>query len=426
MSATAVKSVLAGYDQLREWQEELYRDLHRHPELSHQEHRTAGVVVDELRAVDLPAGTELDLHTGIGGTGVVAVLRRGDGPVVLLRADMDGLPVAEATGLPYASEATTDADGRAVPVMHACGHDVHVACLLAAVRLLAGTEADWAGTVVAVFQPAEERADGASGMVADGLAELIPVPDVALGQHVLAQPAGTVSAHAGPFLSQADSVRITLYGRGSHGSMPHLSVDPAVLAAMVVVRLQGVVAREVPPGEFAVLTVGHVAVGSKSNIIDDHAVLELNIRTYDPAIRELLLAAIRRVAAAESSASGSPREPDIELYDSYPLTDNDPDVTARVGDAFTAQFGERVVAYGRQTASEDFTAIPDALGIPYSYWGFGGIDPDVYRDAEERGAVSSDIPANHSPAFAPVLQPTLQTGTEALATAALVWLSGTA
>ena len=419
-----VGTLLSGYESLRDWQQTLYTDLHRHPELSHQEHRTAGVVSEELRGLSCAAGTEVQVHTGVGGTGVVAVLQRGAGPAVLLRADMDALPVAEQSGLRYASEATaTDTAGRTVPVMHACGHDVHVACLLAAVRLFAEADSGWAGTVVAVFQPGEESADGARGMVADGLAQLIPVPDVALGQHVLARPAGTVGPRSGPFLSQADSVRITLYGRGSHGSMPHLSVDPAVLAAMVVVRLQTVVSREVPPGEFAVLTVGHLAVGAKSNIIDDHAVLELNIRTYDPAIRELLLAAIHRIAIAESAASGSPRDPEIEVYDSYPLTCNDTVVTARVAEAFTAYFGENSVDYGRQTASEDFSAIPDALGIPYLYWGFGGTDPEQYRRAEERGTVSSDIPANHSPAFAPVLQPTLRTGTEALVSAALAWLA---
>lgn len=418
------RTVLSGYEGLRHWQEALYVDLHRHPELSHQEHRTAGAIAEELRGLSCAAGTEVQVHTGVGGTGVIAVLRRGEGPAVLLRADMDALPVAEQSGLPYASEATaTDASGRAVPVMHACGHDVHVVCLLAAVRLLAGADRGWVGTAVAVFQPAEEAADGARGMVADGLAELIPVPDVALGQHVVARPAGTVGPRSGPFLSQADSVRITLFGRGSHGSMPHLSVDPAVLAAMVVVRLQAVVSREVPPGEFAVLTVGHLTAGAKSNIIDDHAVLELNIRTYDPAIRELLLAAIHRIAMAESAASGSPRDPEIELYDSYPLTCNDEAVTARVAEAFTAHFGEQSFDYGRQTASEDFSAIPDALGIPYLYWGFGGVDPEKYRRAEENGTVSSEIPANHSPAFAPVLQPTLRTGTEALVTAALCWLA---
>jgi hippurate hydrolase len=220
----------------------------------------------------------------------------------------------------------------------------------------------------------------------------------------------------------ADSVRITLYGRGSHGSMPHLSIDPAVLASMVVVRLQGVVAREVQPGEFAVLTVGRIAVGAKSNIIDDHAVLELNIRTYSQPIRDQLLAAIERIAKAESAASGSPKEPEIEIYNSYPLTDNDADATARITAAFEDFFPAGTVQdFGRQTASEDFSDVPTALGVPYTYWGVGGTDAAVYAAAEAEGTVSS-LPANHSPMFAPVLQPTLSAGTAALVVAASAWL----
>src|SRR4051795_10036943 len=252
-SPPAVSSVLAGLESSREWQEELYRDLHQHPELSHQEVRTAGLVADRLGA----AGFEV--HEQVGGTGVVGVLRNGNGPVVLLRADMDALPVREATGLPYASKVTaTDADGNEVPVMHACGHDVHVACLAGAAQLLADGRRSWTGTLVALFQPAEETGDGARGMVEGGLASLIPSPTVALGQHVMPLPAGRVVTHRGPALSAADSMRITLYGRGAHGSMPQAAVDPVVLAAMIVVRLQTVVSREVAPGETAVLTVGSI------------------------------------------------------------------------------------------------------------------------------------------------------------------------
>lgn len=415
---SAADAVLSAQSTIQEWQESLYKDLHAHPELSHQEVRTAKIVAEQLR------NDGFAVHEGIGGTGVVGVFQNGDGPTVLLRADMDALPIAEATGLDYASTATgTDASGREVRIMHGCGHDVHVACLLGAARLMAGARESWAGTLVALFQPAEEMGDGARGMVDDGLTSRVPRPDVVLGQHVLAHPAGTLSPHPGAFLSMADSIRITLHGRGSHGSMPHLSIDPAVLASMIVVRLQGIVAREVPPGEFAVVTVGRVAVGAKSNIIDDHAVLELNIRTYDRSIRDQILGAIERIARAESAASGSPKEPDIEVYDSYPLTSNSEEATARVAEAFREHFGDLVTDFGRQTASEDFSAIPDAFGVPYTYWGVGGTDPEAYRQAEERGTVSSDIPANHSPRFAPVLEPTLQAGTGALVVAALAWLA---
>ncbi|GAB3271849.1 M20 family metallopeptidase [Sinomonas notoginsengisoli] len=416
-STESARSILSDQDAIRGWQEDLYKDFHRHPELSHQEERTAGIVADQLTEFGY------DVQTKVGGTGVIGVLANGSGPTVLVRADMDALPVKEATGLEYASTAvSTDASGNQTPVMHACGHDFHVSSLLGAAKLFAEQRDAWSGTLIALFQPAEELGDGAKVMVSDGLAGVIPKPDVALAQHVLVHPAGTVGTHEGPFLSMADSIRITLYGRGSHGSMPHLSIDPAVLASMVVVRLQGVVAREIQPGEFAVLTVGKIAVGAKSNIIDDHAVLELNIRTYSKAIRDQILAAIERIAKAESAASGSPKEPEFEVYNSYPLTDNSADVTAKVTAAFEDYFPAGAVQdYGRQTASEDFSDVPTALGTPYTYWGVGGTDPTTYADAEAAGTVSS-IPANHSPMFAPVIQPTLTNGTAALVVAASVWL----
>src|SRR3954470_9152093 len=302
-SEATVSSVLGGLDECRPWQEELYRDVHRHPELSHQEQRTASKVADRLRT----AGYEV--HDGIGGTGVVGVLGNGEGPAVLLRADMDALPVQEATGLPYASEVTaSDADGNPVPVMHACGHDVHVACLAGAAQLLADGREHWSGTLVALFQPAEEVGDGARRMVEDGLAELIPTPQVALGQHVMPAPAGRVGTHAGAALSAADSMRITVHGRGAHGSMPQAAIDPVVLAAMIVVRLQTVVSREIPPGETAVLTVGSLQAGTKSNVIPDSATLQLNVRTFSDATRTTILDAVQRIVRAECQASDCPEE----------------------------------------------------------------------------------------------------------------------
>jgi hippurate hydrolase len=354
---------------------------------------------------------------------VVGVLRNGDGPTVLLRADMDALPIREATGLPYASTTTaTDAAGEEVPVMHACGHDVHVACLLGAARLFADATAHWKGTLVTVFQPAEEAGDGARAMVDGGLATLLPKVDVALAQHVLPAPAGVVGTHTGPVLSAADSMRITVHGRGGHGSMPQATVDPVVLAAMIVIRLQTVVSRETAPAQAAVLTVGRIAAGTKSNVIADHAVLELNVRTYSEATRTEILDAVRRIVVAECQASRSPREPEFELFDRFPLTVNGSEVTARVADAFAAHFGDRNVVMPMQTASEDFSDIPNALGVPYTYWGFGGTDPDTYRKAQQAGRISQDVPVNHSATFAPVIQPTLGTGTEALVAAALAWL----
>ncbi|MEZ0341885.1 amidohydrolase [Mycobacterium sp. pV006] len=415
---TAANAILDGLDSIRSWQEELYQDLHRHPELSHQEHRTAGIVAKTLTE----AGYQV--HEGVGGTGVVGILDNGAGPAVLLRADMDALPVKEETGLPYASTVQgTDRDGNEVPVMHACGHDAHVAALLGAARLLADGRDHWQGSAIALFQPAEETGDGARSMVTDGLADLLPRVDVCLGQHVLPFPAGTVGTHAGPFLSAADSMRITVFGRGSHGSMPQAAVDPVVLAAMIVVRLQTIVSREVAPTEPAVVTVGSITAGSKSNVIPDRAVLQLNIRTYNERTRTAVIDAIRRIVNAECLASDCPKEPEFELFDRFPLTDNDIDTTRKVHDAFAEAFGDQCVELPQGSASEDFSDIPSALGAPYTYWGVGGIDADIYRRAAEAERVDQDIPVNHSAFFAPTIQPTLDVATRALVVAAMPWLA---
>lgn len=411
-------SVLHGMEEIRADQEDFYRDLHAHPELSHQETRTAVRVAERLRA----AGC--DVHSDVGGTGVVGVLQNGDGPGVLLRADMDALPVGEETGLDYASAVTAiDADGNATPVMHACGHDVHVACLIGAVELLSRSREQWRGRLVAVFQPGEEVADGARRMVDDGLAELAGKVDVALCQHVLAFPAGLVGTRSGPTLSAADSMRITVHGRGAHGSMPQASVDPVVLAAMIVVRLQTIIARETQPGDPAVLTVGSIQAGTKSNVIPDKATILLNIRTYDEGTRRSILEAVKRIVVAECDASRSPRPPEFELFDRYPATINDPAVTERVAAAFAEHFGDDAGELPLQTASEDFSDIPRALGIPYTYWGIGGADPDLYRQAAAEGRIADDVPVNHSSTFAPPIRPTLETGTAAMVVAARAFLA---
>jgi amidohydrolase len=416
---SSATDVLNGLPSVSAWEERVYKDLHAHPELSFHETRTAALVATKLKELGY------DVFEQIGRTGVVGILRNGTGQTVLARADMDALPVKERTGLPYASTLTaTDDAGIAVGVSHACGHDVHVTCLLGAVELLARARRSWSGTFVARFQPAEEAAAGAKAMLKDGLRDRIPKPDVAFAQHVLAYPAGTVGTQVGPVLSAGDSIRITLHGKGAHGSMPHSSVDPVVLAALVVLRLQTIVSRETKPGDFAVLTVGSSVAGAKSNIIPDHAVLLTNLRTYDLAVRKRMIDSIERMVNAECEASGSPKPPEFHYYDQYPLTENDPAATKRITAAFRSHFTSGTVFnLGHQTASEDFSDIPNALGTPYTYWGIGGIDAEKYERARAAGRVEQDIPVNHSEFFAPVIEPTLSTGTQALVVAALAYLA---
>jgi len=402
---TTTTDVLADIDEQQQWQEELYRHLHQNPELPFQERETAAEITRRLTSY----GYEVQQ---IGG-GVVGVLRNGPGRTVLFRADIDALPVQEATGLPYASTRTVlDAEGHTVPVMHACGHDFHIVAALGAAKMLAEHVSGWTGTYVALFQPAEETGRGAQAMVDDGLVDKIPKPDVALGQHVLATPAsGKVGTVAGPMLSTAACIRVKVFGKGSHGSMPHLGIDPVVLAATIVTRLQTIVSRELAPGQFGVATVGSLQAGTKANIIPDDATLLLNIRAYDADVREKLLASIERIVRGECRIAQSPREPEIELYDQYPLTDNDPVVTEQVTAAMLDYFGaDRVETLAPIPASEDFSNLPRALGIPYTYWGFGAFTPD-----------QTPLP-NHNPRFAPALQPTLRTGTEAATVAVLSYL----
>ena len=416
---SSIDEVLSELDTTSSWQEKVYKDIHAHPELSFNETNTAKLAASKLREFGY------EIAEGIGRTGVVGVLHNGEGRTVLVRADMDALPVRENTGLPYASTATaTDDAGGTVGVAHACGHDVHVTCLLGAAELLAKARKSWSGNFVALFQPAEEVAGGAEAMLDAGLKDHIPKPDVAFAQHVLAYPAGKIGTQIGPVLSAGDSVRITLHGKGAHGSMPQNSVDPVVLAAIVVMRLQTIVSRETKPGEFAVLTVGSSVAGSKSNIIPDRAVLLANLRTYDTAVRKRIIDSIERMVKAECEASGSPKPPEFEYFDQYPLTNNDAKVTEAVTTAFRSHFGaETVFDLGHQTASEDFSRIPDAFGTPYSYWGLGGTDPQKYREAVDAGRVEQDIPVNHSEYFAPVIEPTLSIGTQAITVAAMTYLS---
>jgi len=397
----------------------LYRDLHLHPELSFGEVRTSGIVAEHL------AGFGFEVTTGIGRTGVVGLLRNGDGPVVLLRADMDALPVGERTGLPYAStERGVDPDGKDVAVMHACGHDVHVTCLLAACERLAAESGTWSGTLLAVFQPAEEVGAGARAMLDDGLYERFPKPAVVLGQHVSPIPGGVIGLHSGPAYAATDSLRITLHGRGGHGSMPETTVDPVVMAAATVLRLQSVVAREVAPADFAVVTVGRLDAGSKANVIPDDAEILLNVRTYDAGVRTRVLAAIERIVRGEAAAAGAPAEPEFEPFETLPPVVNDPDAVERTRAALVASCA-MVIDPGAVAGSEDVGLLAAEAGAPCVYWMLGGADPARFAGlttADEVIAAVKTLPSNHSPLFAPVIEPTLTVGTTALVNAARAWL----
>ncbi len=398
--------------------EDLYRDLHRHPELSFAERRTARIVSARL------TGLGLRVIEGIAGTGVVGLLENGEGPVVLLRADMDGLPVPEEPGLDYASrERSTDDHGLDVGVMHACGHDMHVACLIGAVERLADRQDEWRGTVLALFQPGEEHGGGAEVMIGDGLYDRIPRPDVVLGQHVFPLPAGRVGVHPGAAMAAVDTLEVTMFGRGGHGSQPETTIDPVVMAASAVLRLQTIVAREVSPKDPAVVTVGSLHAGTKNNIIPSTATLGISVRSFDETVRARLLGAVERIIDAEATASGAPLAPRMEFVERYPVTVNDPEATERVIDAFHSEFGDDyVVDPGALTGSEDVGNLATAAGAPLVYWLLGGVEPEKYFAALSSGTLETDIPTNHSAHFAPVIQPTLDVGVRALEIAALTWL----
>jgi hippurate hydrolase len=417
-NAIATEPVLKNLGRLIPDLEALYKDVHAHPELSMQETRTAGLAAKWLRAV----GYEVTME--VGKTGVVGLLRNGDGPTVMLRADMDGLPVEEATGLPYASKVKTkDREGNTVPVGHMCGHDMHVAWLAGATALFAEAREAWRGTLMAVFQPGEEAAEGAQAMIDDGLFKRFPKPVVVLGQHVMIGPAGAVAGRTGAITSAADSLQIRLFGRGAHGSMPQSSIDPVVMAAATVMRLQTVVSREVAAAEAAVVTVGALQAGTKENVIPDEAIIKLNVRTFDEGVRNRVLAAIERIVKAEAAASGAPRSPEITQLDRYPLNVNDAEATRRVVDAFRKHFpAERVRQTGAAPASEDFGSFGTEWQVPSVFWFVGGTDPAVYAEAKKAGRLN-ELPVNHSPLFAPVIHPTLRTGVEALVVAAQAWFS---
>lgn len=380
-----------------------YLDLHQNPELSSHEVHTAAKLAGRLREL----GYNVTEH--IGGNGIVAILKNGPGQTVMLRTELDALPVEEKTGLAYASKVrTTDDSGREVPVMHACGHDVHMASLLGTATIMVHNKSAWHGTLMLIGQPAEETISGAKAMIADGLFTRFPKPDVAIALHVgNGLPAGEVGVGPGYRYSNGDSVRITIYGKGGHGAAPENTIDPVVIAARTILSLQTIVSREIKPGEPAVVTVGYVHAGLKNNIIPDQAELGLTVRSYKPEIRKQLLAAIARIAKAEADAAGVEKEPLVDHYESTDAVYNDPAFAQRLTDTLVTALGkENVVTTAPQMVSEDFAYFTEQ-NIPSFYFDLGGADPQKYVQAKSTGVA---LPFNHSPFFAPDVDPALHTG----------------
>lgn len=406
LQLTAVQKILSDLDETQAERERQYKYFHQHPELSMKEDHTAQTIIDILSK----AGIETKR---VGKTGVVAEIKNGEGPVVAMRADIDALPIKENSGKDYTSTVSTqDENGKTVGVSHACGHDFHISSLLGALKAFNKHKDAWRGTYIGVFQPGEETAQGAKDLVENGITSMIAKPDVYLGQHVLgAIPAGTVGIRSGAFLTTAASIRVHIFGKGSHGSMPELSVDPVVVASSIVLKLQTIVSRELAAKDYAIVTVGALNAGSKSNIIPDDAELLINTRTYSEDTQKFVHSAIERIVRGECNLARCPKEPEFTYYDRYPLTNNDEASVYRVRKAFDEYFGENSVQISKQSASEDFSIVANAFNTPYAYWGLGGFED------------MKNAPGNHNPAFAPDLQPTLNRGLESAVVAACAWLA---
>lgn len=396
--------------------EEIYKDLHQHPELSSRESRTASIVAKHLRSLHFKT------YENVGGHGVVGVFPNGPGRTILLRADMDALPILEETNLPYAShERMTDTDGQDKPVMHACGHDTHITSLMATSTLMMSAQNEWSGILICLFQPNEEHGGGARAMVDDGLYDMVPKPDLVLGQHVSALKSGVVAIRAGPVLSAASTINVRIVGIGGHGSEPQNCIDPVMTAAYILVRLQSVVSRTMDPDEIAVVTCGSIHGGEAANVIPGHVDLKLNLRTYGDRSHRKALETIQRIVEAECEASKTPQKPVIEITDQFPLTSNDEGLVEQLEASFKHHFKDCAWEGSRSTASEDFSVLATVVGAPYAYWNFGGTEPGRWDEAH-RNHKLSELPSNHSSLFAPVIEPTLQTGLDALSVAALTFL----
>jgi amidohydrolase len=379
-----------------------YQDIHQHPELSGHENQTAQKIAEQLRTL----GYDVTEH--VGGTGVVALMKNGPGPAIMLRTELDALPLEEKTGLPYASTVRAKDDaGRDVSVMHACGHDLHMAAIVGTAEIMAHSEDKWHGTLMLIGQPAEETITGAKAMVKDGLFTRFPKPDAAIALHVGNElAAGKIGMVPGIYNTNSDALRITIYGKGGHGASPHTTVDPIVIAARTIFTLQTIVSREVKPGEVAIVTVGYIHAGTKNNIIPDAAELGVTVRTYKPEIRKQVLSAITRIAKAEAEAAGAPREPSVERVEGTDAVYNNPALGERLRGPLEVALGkDNVVMEEPIRASEDFSVFVE-LGIPGFYFSLGGADPQKLAQANATG---THLPSNHSPLFAPDVDPALRT-----------------
>jgi hippurate hydrolase len=385
---------------------DLYLDLHQNPELSAHEMQTAAKLAARLRSL----GYDVTEH--VGGTGVVAILKNGAGPTIMLRTELDALPVEEKTGLPYSSKVHAKDDaGLDVPVMHACGHDLHMASLVGTAAIMAHSKDTWHGTLMLIGQPAEETIGGASGMIKDGLFTRFPKPDYGIALHVgNSLPAGQVGITPGVYNTNSDSIRITIYGKGGHGAQPHTTIDPIVIAARTILALQTIVSREVKPGETAVVTVGYIRAGTKNNIIPDKAEMGLTIRTVKADVRKQVLAAITRITKAETAAAGAQQEPLIESYEGTDSVYNDPALAERLRAPLEAALGkENVITTEPIMPSEDYS-VYIKNGVPSLYFSLGGADPQRFAEAK---AAATTLPSNHSPFFAPDVDPALRAGIKA-------------
>lgn len=396
---------------------DIYKDIHQHPELGTQESRTASIVSDHLEKLGYI------VHRNVGGHGVVGVWGNGPGKTVLLRADMDALPVKEETGLPYSSNVrATDPDGNETPVMHACGHDMHTTSLMAIATLMRDAKTQWSGTLICLFQPDEERFGGAQVMVDDGLYQKVPIPDVILGQHIDNRRAGNIAIRSGVFMAAADAFLVKIIGRGGHGSQPQLSIDPIAIAAYTVVRLQSIVSRFVAPTDTAVVTCGSIHGGSVANVIPDEVEIKLDIRSYKESVRERIVDAARNIVSSECKASKAEHDPIFKRLWRAPVTDNDPKIADSVASWFREYFGDdRIEEIELLPGSEDFANLALPNETPYAYWFLGGTDKKRWDEAKKNGK-TNEIPRPHSSKFAPVIESTMTTSIQGLSLAALNFL----